>query len=248
MVVKFCNIIFLMCCSNIYSQAFDSSNQIFKYYQTNKGNNLESISTGSVAKGTLINGKLLPFKGKNFQYFDTNSYLSGRAFVSNNVLKTLLYSYAELDSVEIKQKFYVMETSHKNGGDLFPHKTHQNGLSVDFMMPLLKDGQPYNGLDSIGTLHYFITFNSKGQYNKDTTICIDLNLVAQQILSLQRAANLNKLRIVKVIINTNLKDELLKTEYGKILKGSGIYLVKSLDNYTNNFHDDHFHIDFELLK
>jgi len=243
-------IILLFSINGCYAQQLkiDSTNQVYTYYKAYKGNSLESISLGTVGKGSLINGKLIPFNGKNFQYFDTNSYLSGPAYVNNKVLKTILHSYRALDSVDIHRKFYIMECSPKNGGNLFPHKTHQNGLSVDFIMPLIKNNKPYYGLDTIGTTYYFITFNQNGRYNKDTTVSIDFNLVAQQILTLEKSANIYGLRIAKVIINTFFKEELFATTFGKELKNSGIYIVKNLDNYTNNFHDDHFHIDFEAIK
>jgi penicillin-insensitive murein DD-endopeptidase len=232
-----------------HSVAIDSTAlQIENYYTQNKGNNLPSNSIGTPGKGQLINGKLMPFKGSNFEYFDVNSYLSGRAFLHQKVKETLLNSFLVLDSLYPKRQFKIMECANKNGGTLFPHKTHQNGLSVDFMMPLIQNKKPYYQLDTIGTTHYFITLNSKGQFNRDTSISIDFNLVAQQILILEEQARLQGLKISKVIINTSLKDELLATTFGKELAASQIYIVKSLDNYTNNFHDDHFHIDFENLK
>ncbi|NQW41816.1 MAG: penicillin-insensitive murein endopeptidase [Bacteroidetes bacterium] len=221
--------------------------QIENYYTQNKGNNLPSKSIGTPGKGQLINGKLIPFKGSNYEYFDVNSYLSGRAFLHQKVKETLLNTYKKLDSIYPQRQFKIMECANKNGGALFPHKTHQNGLSVDFMMPLIQENKPYYKLDTIGTTHYFITLNSKGQYNRDTSIAIDFNLVAKQILILGEKARLKGLKISKVIINTGFKDELFATVFGNQLRLSKIYIVKSLDNYTNYFHDDHFHIDFEIL-
>ena len=221
--------------------------QIENYYTQNKGNNLPSKSIGTPGKGQLINGKLIPFKGSNYEYFDVNSYLSGRAFLHQKVKETLLNTYKKLDSIYPQRQFKIMECANKNGGALFPHKTHQNGLSVDFMMPLIQENKPYYKLDTIRTTHYFITLNSKGQYNRDTSIAIDFNLVAKQILILGEKARLKGLKISKVIINTGFKDELFATVFGNQLRLSKIYIIKSLDNYTNYFHDDHFHIDFEIL-
>jgi len=50
----------------------------------------------------------------------------------------------------------------------------------------------------------------------------------------------------KVIINTDLKDELFATKFGKVLKTSGIYLVQKLSPLINSLHDDHYHIDFDV--
>jgi penicillin-insensitive murein endopeptidase len=71
-----------------------------------------------------------------------------------------------------------MECSNKEGGRIFPHRTHQNGLSVDFMIPLIKNGIPYYGLDNLGANHYLLDFNNNGEYLKDTSIKIDFNMVA----------------------------------------------------------------------
>ena len=113
------------------------------YYQKYKGNDLTSESIGTVAKGQLKNGKLIPFKGKNFTYFDTQSYLNGRAYLNDKVLNTLLNAYKEFEILLPQRIFYVMECSNQDGGILFPHRTHQNGLSIDFMMPLIKNGKPF---------------------------------------------------------------------------------------------------------
>ena len=139
-----------------------------------------------------------------------------------------------------------MECSHQHGGKLYPHRTHQNGMSVDFMMPKLKDNKPYYGLDNLGAQHYMLTFDQNGKYSKDPSIEIDFNTIALHILELQSAAKKNGMSIAKVIIHTGIKDELFATEKGKILKQSEIYVVRNLSPLINSIHDDHFHIDFKM--
>jgi len=203
------------------------SSEIQAYYLDNKGNDLPSESKGTVSNGELVNGKLLPFKGNNYEYFSEESYLAGRAFLNDKVLNTLLTSYSNLENSLPNKLFYVMECANAHGGKLAPHHTHQNGTSVDFMMPLLKDGKPYSGLDTLGVNHYLLGFDNEGKYLKDKSISIDFDLVAKHILELQSEAELNGLKIKKVIINTNLKDELFSTPNGKKLKISGVYVVKN---------------------
>jgi len=111
------------------------SSETEKYFENNQGNEKASTSLGTVSKGSLINGKLMPFEGDNFYYFDTASYLNHRAYVNHDLKNTLLDGYSELDSIYPGRAFVLMECSNKKGGKLFPHRTHQNGLSVDFMMP-----------------------------------------------------------------------------------------------------------------
>lgn len=218
------------------------------YVQEQDTNNLESVSIGSVSDGSLKHGKLVPFSGLNFRYFDTSSYLNNRAFLHGSVLKALLQSYRRLDTLYPNRQFVVMECSHKHGGKLSPHRTHQNGLSIDLMMPLAQHGALYYGLDSMGVNHYLLDFDHNGTYTSDTTIRIDFQLVAHHLLVLEQEARKHGLKIAKVIINTDLKDELYASSYGVQLKNSSIYVVRRLSPLINAVHDDHFHVDFELLK
>lgn len=55
------------------------------------------------------------------------------------------------------------------------------------------------------------------------------------------------MKVKKLILKTDLKDEFYATEKGKKVKAKGIYLVQSLPKVINDVHDDHFHVDFEFL-
>ena len=46
-----------------------------RYYLNNFQDSLKTKSIGSVSRGSLQNGTLIPFSGSNFMYFDTASYL-----------------------------------------------------------------------------------------------------------------------------------------------------------------------------
>lgn len=226
------------------SIAFKYDGEIMDYYELNKGNDQGSKSVGSVSNGKLENAKLVPYYGKNFTYFDKDSYLGGRAFVNGKVKSTILEAYYALYTQLPERHFYLMECSNQEGGKLFPHKTHQNGLSVDFMMRMTKNGNDYYGLDTIGKEHYWLSFNDDGKYSSDTAVKVDFNLIARHILLLNEKAKDNGLRITKVIIRIEFKDELFATENGQKLKSSGIYVVKGLTKLINALHDEHYHVDF----
>jgi penicillin-insensitive murein endopeptidase len=223
------------------------STAVQKYYARNKGNNQPSMSIGTTGNGTLENAKLIPFSGKNFEYFDSGSYLMGRAYTNDKVLRTVLATYQDLDSVMPNRKFYIMEASKQFGGKLWPHRTHQNGLSIDFMMPMLKDNKPYYGFTKLGVQHYQLHFNDNGTSEDDESIKIDFNTIARHILLLNRQAKKQRMKVSKVIIKIEYKPYLFATEYGKLLKKSGIYVVQSLTPAVNQLHDEHFHIDFSPL-
>lgn len=218
-----------------------------QYYQENKGDDSPSTSKGTVSNGSLENGKLIPFAGKNYQYFDTTSYLKGRGFMNDQVKDITLSTYEVCETQIPDRRFYIMECSNQNGGKIWPHKTHQNGLSIDFMMPLNKDGQPYYDLDTRGAAHYLLEFDYEGRYMEDKSIVIDFEVIAQHLLLLNEEAKKKGMRIKKVIIHTELKDELFAGKYGQQLKNSDIYVVKALTPLINALHDDHYHVDFEEL-
>ena len=79
----------------------------------------------------------MPFAGKNFRYFDTTSYVNDRAYVHSDVRSAVLDTYTQFEQLWPQRIFYLMECSNKDGGKMYPHHTHQNGLSIDFMTPML---------------------------------------------------------------------------------------------------------------
>lgn len=221
--------------------------ELAQFYAMNKGDDAPSKSTGSVSNGTLQNGKLLPFNGSNFTYFDRVSYLASRGFTCDFVAETITKSYARLEVVHPKRRFYLMEMSNKEGGKISPHRTHQNGLSVDFMMPKLKNSEPDYSLDTLGRMHYLLEFDNSGAYEEDKSISIDFDLIAEHLLILNEEAIRLGSKIEKVIIKVEYKDELFGTPNGKKLKESGIYIVQGLNPLINRLHDDHYHVDFKKI-
>ena len=207
----------------------------------------ESISKGSVSNGTLINGVLFPFSGVNFQYFDTTSYVSGRAFLNSRIENSTIETYQEFEKLAPNRFFYIMECSNQHGGKMHPHRTHQNGLSVDFMMPLIKNNLPFYELDVLGKDHYLLTFDNDGRYSEDKSISVDFDLIAHHILVLNEKEKKHGYKISKVIIKIEFKDKLFNSKYGKELKESGIYIVKGLSPLINSLHDEHYHVDFVKL-
>ena len=212
----------------------------------NKGN---SQSVGSVGNGKLINAYKLPYSGKNYKYFSPLSYyLLGRVYVHSKVHKTVINSYKICEKECPQIKFRLMECSNKKGGKMFPHQTHQNGLSIDFMSPLIKNGKPYTIYNHFGIFFYALNFDNSGKLKWNKKISIDFETMAKHILFLDKEARKNGLKIKKVILKTELKDDLFKTKTGKLVKKRGIYFVQRLPEKINKLHDDHYHIDFGFIK
>lgn len=233
----------------VFSQSKNQevNQELLDYIASIPVNDDESKSIGTVSNGSLENGKLFPYKGNNFVYFDRESYVNGRAFVHSKVRTAVLQMYDSLYHLMPQRGFTIMECSNQEGGELAPHKTHRNGLSIDFMSPMMQNDKPYYGLDTMGALHYLLQYDDEGKYVLDKSIQIDFELLSQQIIILDHFTRKNGMKIEKVIIKLELKDELYATKYGQLIKEKGIYVVKNLSDGVNAMHDEHFHIDFGFL-
>lgn len=211
---------------------------------TNKG---VSESTGSVRDGSLTNGWLMPFKGKNFRYFSYFSYyLLDNGYVHSSVYQTLMDAYAECEKTCPGTKFVLMECSDKTGGRMLFHWTHQNGISVDFMVPK-KRGNKHSVLSNhFGLFHYLLYFNSDGKFSLHPKTEIDFETMARHLLAVDDAAKKNGLHIRKILFRSSLQDNLYSTPSGRILKERDINIIPYLSDVVDQFHDDHYHVDFKF--
>ena len=134
-----------------------------------------------------------------------------------------------------------METGHKSGGRFLPHRTHRNGMSVDFMTPMLKNGKPYQSHHIFNLWGYGWEFDDTGKKGK---VSIDYETMARHIMAVYETAPKHGLRIKKVIFDPVLQPYLFQTETGKKLKGK-FYFTRHRVSFR---HDDHYHIDFEIAN
>lgn len=219
------------------------------YPQAAHRNQGESQAVGDYGQGRLVNGYLLPRRGPNFRCYSWLSYyVLGRAYVHSRVYHTVLDAYQEMARRYPQRQFVYMETGRKHGGRPWPHRTHQTGLSVDFMSPLRTAGGAPKHYEALGISRYLLGFDAQGRCGLNRGVRIDFELLAAHLLVLDRTARRHDLRVSKVIFNTNLKDELYATESGKKLKAAGIYFAQQLTPTLNALHDDHYHVDFAPLK
>jgi penicillin-insensitive murein DD-endopeptidase len=125
-----------------------------------------SVCFGTAGKGRLENGTQLPLRGANFASYSTAGFLAGRTYVHSKVHATVLAAYKALERSAPDKVYVYRETGWKSGGRIRPHRTHQNGLSVDFMVPVLKDGKsvplPTSPLNRFG---YDIEFDDSGRFD-----------------------------------------------------------------------------------
>jgi len=97
----------------------------------------DSICYGTTSQGKLEHGCKLPYGGEHFTAYSLLGWTLGRTYVHCKVAEVVLAAYEDLNRQHPNKVFVYGETGWASGGRFKPHKTHQNGLSVDFMVPVV---------------------------------------------------------------------------------------------------------------
>jgi penicillin-insensitive murein endopeptidase len=200
-----------------------------------------STCTGTTANGSLKNGVQLPASGTNYTGYSDVARLAGRTYVHSEVRDIIVAAYARLEKEEPQKIYKYAETGFREGGPFKPHKTHRNGLSVDFMTPVKNQkGEsvhlPTHPLNRFG---YDIEFDSQGQY-EDLTI--DYDALAAHIVALHKEAKAKGRDIWRVIFDPSLQPKLFATRHGPYLQQH----VTFLKTQSWVRHDEHYHVDFAI--
>ena len=183
----------------------------------------------------------LPGSGPNFRTYAWIGTVLGRTYVHSRVYRSILKAYTQLYRTHATLRFVYGETGAREGGRFWPHVTHQNGLSVDFMVPVTdKEGRsvpfPSNFSNSFG---YRLEFNESGEMEDYR---IDFEAMAEHLYQLHRAVKMEGIGIRLVIFAPELTQLLKQTSRGS-------YLTKHLRFYNRPArirHDEHYHVDFEV--
>ena len=212
-------------------------NDLLRTFESNK----PSRSIGSTSNGQLENGKRLPSSGENYVTYSRLGSFIGRTALHNKVRDTVLDAYARVEKVNPEVVYVFGETGWPSGGRFRPHKTHRNGLSVDFMVPVVTRNNestilPTNLLNKFG---YGIEFDSNGL---TANYKIDFESIAKHLYQLHLAAAENGTRIERVIFDPKLQPDLLATETGGKLRS----LISFSTNPSWVRHDEHYHVDFAI--
>jgi len=198
-----------------------------------------STCYGTTSNGRLEAGLQLPGSGSNYESYSTLVVLLGRTYVHSTVMNIILNAYKNLETEQPGKQFKYAETGFRQGGKFKPHKTHQNGLSVDFMVPVLNaDGKsvhlPTHLFNRFG---YNIEFDKKGNYNN---LKIDFDALAAHIVQLHKEAKKQGHDLWRVIFDPELQPLLFKTKYADYLKNNVTFSSK----HSWVRHDEHYHVDF----
>lgn len=196
---------------------------------------------GTTSQGKLKYGVILPKKGDNFVVFSELAWHLGRTYVHSKVAEVVLSAYQQLATQSADKKFMYAETGWIKGGKFSPHKTHQNGLSVDFMVPVVdkKGNSAYLPITVKNKLGYNIEFDAAGKFEQYT---IDFNVLALHLKVLNETAKSLGFGISRVFFDPKLQKKLFATEQGDYLKAN----IKFNTKQAWVRHDEHYHVDFDL--
>lgn len=205
-----------------------------------------SISLASTCYGTVANGRLeqgvqLPRQGANFEAYSRLGGQLGRTYVHDAVSGMVLDAYRALEQAAPGKKFVYGETGLAAGGPMRPHKTHQSGLSVDFMVPVLNAAGTSVPLPGtlVNKFGYAIEFDNQGRAGN---LLIDYEAMAEHLYQLDQAARRRKLSLTQVIFDPALTASLLKTRRGAYLR-QHVHFMKQRPWIR---HDEHYHVDFAV--
>lgn len=201
----------------------------------------KSTCFGTPSNGRLEKGVKLPAEGANYTSYSALAILLGRTYVHSAVRDVVVESYGILEKEQPDKVFKYAETGLKNGGPFKPHKTHQNGLSVDFIVPVVnrKGKSVYLPTHVFNKWGYNIEFNDKGVYKEFT---IDFESLSAHIVALYKTARKHGIGIKRILFDTELQPMLFKTPYGEYIRKN--ILIPQKGSWVR--HDDHYHVDFEI--
>lgn len=194
---------------------------------------------GSVGDGRLEGAVQLPLNGPNFSAYSSLAATAGRTHVHAKVANIVVAAYADLAKNTGRAKFVYGETGLASGGPFRPHKTHQNGSSVDFFVPVRNAAGAPAALPSTlaNRFGYDIEFDASGKFGEYQ---IDFPALAEHLYQLDRAGAAHGAPIVKLIIDPRYFAALYATLRGPYLRKQTYFMLSK--PWVR--HDEHFHVDF----
>jgi penicillin-insensitive murein endopeptidase len=201
----------------------------------------ESTCFGTSSNGRLEGGVQIPESGSNFGPYSSVGVMLGRTYVHSKVAAVVEAAYKSLDASAPDKQFLYGESGWRNGGRIEPHKTHQNGLAVDFMVPVLDSNQKSVPLPTgiTNKFGYDIEFDSQARY-EDLTI--DFEAIAEHLYALHQASAAAGIGISRVIFDRSYLPQLYATRRGQFVKDN----ITFMTGKPWVRHDEHYHVDFSV--
>lgn len=201
-----------------------------------------STCYGAVGNGRLAGAVQLPSSGKNFAPYSRAGVELGRTYVHSLVSEVVLDAYSGLEKTAPGKTYVYGETGFARGGKIRPHHTHQAGLSVDFMVPVV-DGAlrsvplPSTPLNKFG---YGLEFDDQGRI---PGMRIDFDAMAEHFYQLSAAAHRHGVAIERVIFDPPLMELLFNSSPRAASLRQMLPFMKTRPWIC---HDEHYHVDFGI--
>ena len=214
---------------------------LFVFIASSSAAPVTSQCYGTPANGRIEHAVALPPSGANFFSYSTDPLLAGRTYVHGRVADIVVQAYAAAAHASPDSVFVYGETGLAAGGPFPPHRTHQNGLSVDFFVPVRDRGGKPTRLPSTRDNHfgYDIEFDKAGRFD---AYQIDFEALAEHLYQLHKLARRQDAGLARVIVEPDYLPRLFATRRGAYLR-SHIRFMKSKPWVR---HDDHYHVDFAV--
>lgn len=196
---------------------------------------------GSVGNGRIDGSVRLPLAGPNFGAYSREAVDAGRTHVHATVAAIVADAYAALQRERPQTHYVYGETGAASGGPFAPHRTHQNGLSVDFFVPVLDHAGRSRALPSTASNRYGydIEFDADARYGDYR---VDFPALAEHLYQLQRAASAHEAGIALVIFDRAWLPRLWATPRGPALRRQ----LRFMPGTPWVRHDEHYHVDFAI--
>lgn len=196
---------------------------------------------GGIVGGRLEGGRRMPLWGDNYRSYSVLGFLAGRTFMHETVRDASLAAYASLAREHPDLRFLYAESGWPWGGRFAPHRTHMNGTSVDYHVPVRTlDGAvaelPASPFNKLG---YSISFDREGQSGGYK---IDFEAVGLHLVALERAAREQGISIGRVIFDVRLQPKLFATPAGA--QAARLMTFNKTQAWVP--HDQHYHVDFRV--
>ena len=200
-----------------------------------------STSRGTPARGSLEGGVSLPVSGDGFESYSRFGNELGRQYVHSRVRDALLEAFAVLHNARSDRLFVVGETGFRSGGRFSPHRSHQNGLSVDIFMPVVDGSKRSVAMPTPAwrKFGYALEFDASGQ---GEGLSIDFPSLAELLVELDLAAGRHGLAVERIIVAPEYVDRILVAGGPPLVSLSARFMRKAA--WVR--HDEHVHVDFRV--
>jgi penicillin-insensitive murein DD-endopeptidase len=208
---------------------------------------MRAFAFGGGQCGALKGGTTLACDGSNFESFSTLACLLGRNHLHPLVTDTVRDAYAALQTTHPKRRWQYGDFGWASGGRLRPHKTHQNGLSADFFVPVSETVEGNSVTISVPSkvpiefsnkLGYGFEFDATGRADD---LEIAWHAITDHLLALEDAGEQHRTKIRRVILAPKLRKLLIQRD-----PRARRFATRFSKRPSWVRHDEHYHVDFEI--